>query len=314
LWVEEATPDKLSGYSTMYDIFLGLSKVLAPFIPFITEEMYLNLRNDDMLESVHLCNYLQPDEKLVDEKLEEGMEEIRVLVEIGRALRSKIGIKVRYPLSNATIVCKKKIEDSMKDLLDLLNEEINVKHISFARDTTQFMTKMVRPNHSHIGPKLKEKAKTVIEKIEGLDKKTLYDELMKNKEIVIRLDDEKIKLTKDDFEIIEKEKSDVAHAEAEDMILFLDTTLTPELEAEGFAREIVRRIQSMRKELDLDVEDKISTEIKVDSERKKALQKWEDYIKGETRSKKITFVDKPAGKLVKKWKIEELEAELGISK
>ena len=314
LWVEEKTDDKLSGYSTMYDVFLGLSKALAPFIPFITEEIYLNLRTDDMPESVHLCDYLKSDEKQVDKKLEEGMERIRALVEIGRSLRSKIGIKVRYPLSNATIVCEKNVESSMKDLLDLLNEEINVKHISFAPDTTQFMTKMVKPIYSSLGPRLKEKAKIVTEKIESLDKNKLYDELMKNKEIVVELDDKKIKLTRDDFEIVEKEKSDVARAEAEDMILFLDTTLTPELEAEGFAREIVRRIQSMRKELDLDVEDKISTEIKIDPKRKTALQKWEDYIKEETRSKEIIFAEKPAGKLVKKWKIDELEAEIGISK
>ena len=242
------------------------------------------------------------------------MERIRALVEIGRALRSKIGIKVRYPLNNATIVCKKEFEDSIKDLLDLLNEEINVKQISFARDTSKFMTKTVKPNHSKLGPKLKQKAKAVTEKIEGMDKNKLYNELMKNKEIVIELADEKIKLTNDDFEIVEQEKTEFARAEVEDMIIFLDTTLTPELEAEGFAREIVRRIQSMRKELDLDVEDRISTELNVGEDRKNALQQWKDYIKVETRSKKLTFTGKPSGKLVKKWKIDELEAEIGISK
>ena len=314
LWVEEKTDDKLSGYSTMYDIFLGLSKILAPFIPFITEEIYLNLKTNDMPESVHLCDYLKSDNKQIDKKLEEGMERIRALVEIGRALRSKIGIKVRYPLNNATIVCKKEFEDSIKDLLDLLNEEINVKQISFARDTSKFMTKTVKPNHSKLGPKLKQKAKAVTEKIEGMDKNKLYNELMKNKEIVIELADEKIKLTNDDFEIVEQEKTEFARAEVEDMIIFLDTTLTPELEAEGFAREIVRRIQSMRKELDLDVEDRISTELNVGEDRKNALQQWKDYIKVETRSKKLTFTGKPSGKLVKKWKIDELEAEIGISK
>jgi len=314
LWVEEDTEDKLSGYSTMYDIFLGLSKISAPFIPFITEEIYLNLRTNNMPESVHLCDYLKPDEKQVDEELETGMEKIRKLVEIGRALRSKTGIKVRYPLHSATIVCSKEIEKSLKDLLDLLNEEINVKNISFARDTTQFMTKAVKPNYSRIGPKLKEKAKIFTEKIESLDKNKLYEELMKNKKIVMELKGEKIQFTKDDFEIVEKEKEHFARDGVEGMILFLDTTITPELEAEGFAREIVRRIQSMRKELDLNVEDKISTEIKVDLEQKKALKQWEDYIKKETRSKKITYVDKPAGKLIKKWEIDELEAEIGISK
>jgi isoleucyl-tRNA synthetase len=313
LWVEEKTEDKLAGYSTMYDVFLGLSKVLAPFIPFITEEMYLNLRVDDMPESVHLCDYLQPDSKQVDKYLEEGMERIRSLVEVGRALRSKIGIKVRYPLSSATIVCDKDVEESIKKLLDLLNEEINVKKISFSRDANQFMIKTVKPNHSKLGPKLKDKAKLVLAKLESLDKHNVYEELMKHKKIDIELDTETITLSNEDFEIIEEEKDQFVRAEAEDMILFLDTTLTSELEAEGFAREIVRRIQSMRKELDLDVEDKISTEIAIDKQRVKALEQWQDYIKGETRSKTIAFVDKPSGKLVKKWKIDESEAKIGIA-
>ncbi|UCD13939.1 MAG: isoleucine--tRNA ligase [Thermoplasmatales archaeon] len=314
LWVEEKTEDKLSGYSTMYDIFLGLSKLLAPFIPFITEEMYQNLRTGDMHESIHLCDFPEPDEEQMDAKLEEGMERLRELVEIGRSLRSKIGIKVRYPLSNASIVCEENVENSIKDLLDLLNEEINVKHISFAKDTSQFITKIVKPNHSNLGPRLKEKVKKVIDKIEGMDKNKLYDNLIKNKQIIVELNGEKIKLTIDDFEIVEKEKAHFARAEVGDIILFLDMTITPELEAEGFARELVRRIQSMRKELDLDVEDKINTEILVDQEKRKALKKWEDYILVETRSNKISFVEKPSGKLVKKWKIDELDAEIGINK
>lgn len=314
LWVEERTEDKLSGYSSMYDIFLGLSKLLAPFIPFITEETYQNLRTDKMPESIHLCDYLTPDEKAIDDMLEKGMGQIRELVEVGRALRSKIGIKIRYPLSDATIVCSKEIENSIKDLLGLLKEELNVKTISFARDTSQFMTKSVKPIYSHLGPKYKEKTKGIIDALELLDKQEIYEELTKNNEVKITVDNEAIKLTDEDFEIVENEKEHVARADAEDATLFLNTILTPELEAEGFAREIIRRIQSMRKELDLDVEDRISTEINVGSEKKMALQKWEDYIKGETRSKTVSFVEKPAGKLVKKWKIDELDAEIGISK
>ncbi len=314
LWIEEKTSDKIAGYSTMYDIFLGISKLLAPFIPFITEDVYLNLRTNEMPESVHLCNYVQVNDKQINNQLEEGMGKIRALVEAGRALRSKIGVKIRYPLSNAIIVCDKKIEDSISHLLDLLNEEINVKQITFERDTSKFFTKSVKPNHSTIGRRLKEKSKVVVSKIEQMDKNRLYEELIKNKKIVIKIDSEKIILTKDDFEIVETEKEHIARIETEYAILLLDTTLTPELEAEGFAREIVRRIQSMRKELDLDVEDRIVTQIKVEADKKKALQGWKDYIKEETRSKNISFTDKSSGKLVKKWKIDELEAEIGISK
>ena len=312
LWVEEKTDDKLAGYSTMYEIFLGLSKLIAPFIPFITEEIYQNLKTKDMPESIHLCDYVKFDEKLIDKLLEEGMEKIRDLVEVGRALRSKVGIKVRIPLSSATLVCDKKTEDSIKNLLDLLNEEINVKKISFERDTSKFMQKTLKPNHSKLGPKYKEKAKKIVEKIQELDKNKLYKEIQAKKFVKIRIENEEIKLMTEDFEIIESEKENIAKTQTDDATLILDTTLTDELEAEGFAREIVRRIQSMRKELDLDVEDKIKTEIKLDKNKVKSLQKWQDYISGETRSDKTSYVDKPSGKLVKKWKIDDIELEIGI--
>jgi isoleucyl-tRNA synthetase len=314
LWVEEKTTDKLAGYSTMYEIFLGLSKLVAHFIPFITEEIYQNLKTDNMPESVHLCDYIVPDKKLIDEKLEEGMEKIRALVEVGRALRSKVGIKVRYPLNSATLICDKKTEDLTKNLLELLNEEVNVKKITFERDTSKFMTKTVRPNHSKLGPKYKDKAKQIVQKIEEMNKEKLFKEIETKKEVTITIKDEKIKLTKEDFEIVESVKENIAKTETEDATLILDTTLTPELEAEGLAREIVRRIQSMRKELDLDVEDKISTEVKIQKEKINSLQKWQDYIKGETRSDKISYVDKPKGKLVKKWEIDEQTIEIGIKK
>ncbi|MBN2066454.1 MAG: isoleucine--tRNA ligase [Candidatus Thermoplasmatota archaeon] len=312
LWVEEKTSDKLAGYATMYDVFLGLSKILAPFIPFITEEIYQNLKTTDMPESVHLCDYVQSDATGIDDALEQGMVRIRTLVEVGRALRSKIGIKVRYPLKNATIVCTKDIETSIHSLLDLLNEEINVKSISFARNTTAFMTKTVKPNHAHLGPRLKDKAKSVVAELQKRDPHQVYDELKKHKKVVVILDGESFTLTTDDFEVVEEIKDHFAYEETEGMTLFLDTALTPELEAEGLAREIVRRIQSMRKELDLAVEDRITTEIHIDEMNAQALNKWHAYIKGETRSKKLIFVANPTGKLVKTWKIDELVTTIGI--
>jgi isoleucyl-tRNA synthetase len=314
LWAEEKTQDKLAGYSTMYEVLLGLSKLVAPFIPFITEEVYQNLKTDDMPISVHLCDYIISDKKMIDRNLEEGMEKIRALVEVGRALRSKIGIKVRIPLNNATIICNKKIEELIRNLLELLNEEINVKKITFERDTSKFMTKTVRPNRSKIGPKYKEKAKQIIRKIEEMDKIKLYEELELKKEIILKIQNEKLKLTKQDFEIVETVKEKLAKIETEDVTLILNTKITPDLEAEGLAREIVRRIQSMRKELDLDVEDKIFTEIKIDTDKINSLKKWKTYIKGETRSREISYVNKPSGELVKKWDIDELQIELGIKK
>jgi isoleucyl-tRNA synthetase len=314
LWVEEKTSDKMAAYSTMYEIFLGLTKTLAPFIPFITEEIYQNLKTENAKESVHLNDYPKIQEKQIQKNLEEGMIQIRKLVETGRALRSKIGIKVRYPLSEAILVCDKKTQSQIENLLDLLNEEINVKKITFQQDTENLMTKKVKPNYSKLGPRLKEKAKPVLQKIEQMDKKEIYDLLKNNKEIKINANNEDFVLTMDDFEIIQEEKTDIAEDETEDVKIFLNTHLTEELKAEGFSREIVRRIQSMRKELDLDVEDKIITEIKTLDDETKMLKQWQDYIQEETRSTKLSYNDKPTGSLVKKWDIDGTPAEIGIKK
>jgi isoleucyl-tRNA synthetase len=314
LWVEEKTDDKFAGYSTMYEIFLDLSKLLAPVIPFITEVIYQNLQQDEMPESVHLCNYLDYDSKEIKKELEEGMQNIRELVEVGRALRSKVGIKVRYPLSNATLVCTKEIESKIKPLLDLLNDEINVKEINFDRDTNKFMEKTIKPNHSTLGPKFREKAKQIAEIIEGSDKKSLLDELKKKGKVSINFQGDKISLDMEYFQIVETEKEHIAKTGTNEAILLLNTELTADLEAEGFAREIVRRIQSMRKELNLEVEDRIITNVKINDDKKRALNQWQEYIQGETRSKELSFSNKPSGHLEKKWKIEGDEVLIAISK
>jgi isoleucyl-tRNA synthetase len=314
LWVEEKTNDKLSGYFTMYEIFLGLSQLLAPFIPFITEEIYQNLKTRDMPESVHLCDYLTVDKKVINEDLEKGMEQIRALVESGRALRSKINIKGRQPLPSASIVCSKEIEASTKPLLELIKEELNVKTIDYERDTTAFMTKIVKPKYSHLGPKYKEKAKNIAQVLQTMDAHLLYQQLKKNKEIALKVGPEKIRLTIDDFEVVEHEKEHFAQATIQDITLFLDTTVTPALEAEGLARELIRRIQSMRKEMNCDVEDRIQTEISLDTEKRKTLQEWTTHIQEETRSKTVSFVKTPTGNLVKQWTIDELSVDIGIRK
>jgi isoleucyl-tRNA synthetase len=314
LWVEEKTEDKLSGYSTMYEIFVGLSQILAPFIPFITEEIYQSLRTTNLPESIHLCDYLTVDKKAINEDLEKGMEQIHALVESGRALRSKINIKGRHPLPSASIICSKEIEKSTKPLLELLKEELNVKTIKYARDANIFMTKAVKPNYSHLGPKYKEKAKKITQVLDTHDKHQLYEQLIKKKEVILTIGAEKIRLTADDFDIVEHEKEHFAKAMIKDITLFLDITVTPELEAEGLARELIRRIQSMRKEMNLDVEDRIAIEIALDPTKRTSLQDWKDHIKEETRSKTVLFVDKPTGVLLKKWMIDELAVDIGIRK
>jgi len=252
LWIEEESEDKLSCYSTLYDVLMTLSKLSAPFIPFITEAIYQNIKTDGMEESVHLCDYPEINEKLLDKDLEESMETVRNITDIGRAIRGKIGVKIRYPLGKAIVVCNKEIEEKVAPFTDLIKEEINVKDVLFSRDEKEFEGEI-------------RKGRFVLE--EG----------------------EKIKV-------------------------ILDSELTDELFAEGLSREIVRRIQSMRKELDLDIEDRIETEISLKEDKIDLLKKWLDYISGETRSISIDFKDTPGGDLIKSWKIGDMDVKIGIRK
>jgi isoleucyl-tRNA synthetase len=313
LWIEEKTTDKLAAYSTMYEIFLDLMKVIAPFTPFVAEEIYQNLKTEDMKESIHLCDYPPVQKELINDDLEAGMEQIRNLVEVGRALRSKIGIKVRYPLAKAVLICSKDLEKSIMDIVDLLQEELNVKEVEFHRSSDAFMDKEVKPNFSVIGPKFKEKAGMITKQLETIDKHKLYEILKKNKSYSIRIDDEQVDLTIDDFEVFEKEKRDIARAETNNIILLLTTVLTDELRAEGFSREIIRRIQSMRKELDLQVEQEIYTTIHMEKKTKTMLETWIPFVKEETRSKIMKITDEVKGDLIKTWKIDNMDIRIGIA-
>lgn len=313
LWVEEKTIDKKAAYASMYEIFIGLTKVIAPFTPFIAEEMYQNLKGDTMPESVHLCDYPVINDECIDEKLESGMQRIRDLVEVGRALRSKIGIKVRYPLAHAMIVCNKKVETSIRGLVGLLMEELNVKEVTFERSDDMFMNKQVKPKYAVLGPRLKDMASDVQKILMQMDKTVLFEELQQDGKVSFDIKGDTVELTIDDFEIVGQVKEGIARTETVDAKLFLDVRLSDELEAEGFAREIVRRIQSMRKEMDLAVESQIKTVLLVPKEKQASLSSWVDYIKQETRSIVLCFSEKPDGKLVKPWDIDGLKVTIGVS-
>lgn len=313
LWEEEKTTDKLAAYTTIYEVFLGLSKVIAPFTPFITEEIYQNLRTDSMPESIHLCDYPVVEIEKINEKLESGMDQIRGLVEVGRALRSKIGINVRYPLPEAMLICDEHVEQNIKDLLDLLVEEINVKKISFERKTDKYINRKVKPNYAALGPRLKEKMGEFNDIIAEMDPIQLYETLQKQDNITINIQGEPFTFSQDDFLVEEEEKEHIARTQAGDAILLLDTELTPELEAEGFARELVRRIQSMRKELNLDVEKHIQTQVNLPDDHQDAICEWKEYIANETRSSPFEFSSIVRGEHVKTWKINDVSVDIGIS-
>ena len=312
LWVEEQSADKTAAYATMYDIFLGLSKLLAPFIPFSAEAIYQHLRTPSMPESVHLCDY----PKKVPEKnqqLEEGMQIIQDLVEAGRGIRAKAGINVRYPLKHAWIIHQKQEKDKITPLLDLMKEELNVHTISFAPDTKEFIDTIIKPNYAILGPKFKQQAQQIGNLLEQQDQTRLHQQLQKEKKILLKHKKDTITLTEDDIQYEEAVKPHLAKTEVGSMTLVLDTSMTPEQQAEGLARELIRRIQSMRKELDLNLEAHITTSLSLDRIQQKKIEKWVTYIKEETRSDEIKFHDNPEGSLVKTWSIDTVSVTISIT-
>jgi len=312
LWTEEDTPDKRSAYHTLYDITLGLTQLLAPFIPFITEEMYQNLRANGMPDSIHLCNYPTSDPHLIDAVLDDGMTRIRALVEAGRALRSKIQIKGRQPLPEAVIVTPDTTQETIRSLIGLLQEELNVKTVRFATDTTGLTTLSATPKHSQLGPRFKGKTKDIVHLLETMPNDELTAQLLAHHQVTITLGHEKITLPETDFDLHEHEKPNYAKTQSDTTLIFLDTTVSPQLEAEGLAREIIRRIQSMRKDLDLSVNDHITIDLALPPTTTQELSRWHDHIREETRATALTLTQEPKGKLIKTWDIDDIAVAIGI--
>ncbi|RLF52967.1 MAG: isoleucine--tRNA ligase [Thermoplasmata archaeon] len=292
-WQEEQSLDKLAGYSTLHEVLLTVAKLSAPFIPFITEKIYLEMGGK---ESIHLCDYPKVNEELIDKELEEKMEIVRKIVEEARALRAKKKIKIRYPLKEIIITTH-----GLEEFEELIKEEINVKKVVFSKDK-EFLKEIAKPNFSKLGPKYKGEAKKIAEAIE----KTSLEELRKGRIVV---DGKEYEISQEDYVVEKKPKEGYEVAEIDGITIALNTIQTPELLKEGFAREIVRRIQEMRKEMNLEMEERIKVEISISKDR---LDEWENYVKNETRSNEIIYKQQPRGEYVKEWNIEGEKIIIGI--
>ncbi|MEA2053874.1 MAG: isoleucine--tRNA ligase [Candidatus Thermoplasmatota archaeon] len=295
-WLEEETVDKLAGYSTIYELLMTLSKLIAPFVPFISEKIYHSIGEG---ESVHLCDYPVCHEEVIDEELERKMDKVREITELARSLRAKEGIKLRYPLPRAVIVTS----DDISGLSDILRDEINVKKVEFSDSIAPFVEKAVRPNYSSLGPEFKDKASYVA----SIIKKTPPDKIENMK---VEVDGKEYILGREDYLLEEKEKEGFAVGGSNKDSVILDTRQTPELIAEGFSREIVRRIQEMRKDMNMNMEDRIVSVIGISEGRVKG---WKEYIKKETRSQNLIFGN-VSGDMVKEWNIDGEKISIGIKR
>lgn len=302
-WKSENDQDKAQAYKTLHTVLLELSKLIAPFTPFIAEEMYFNLTGKK--KSVHLENYPKANLKLINQKLNQEMDEVLLIVNLGRAIRNKINLKIRQPLSELIIAVKNKTSLS-KETKEMIAQELNIKNIRVTDKKEAFVKEQVKLNFKTAGPKLGEKIK-LVQKALGKGDYLLSEDKLK---IV------GIELETDDFEIILEAKEPYKLAQENQLTVLINTEVTKELKQEGLARDLVRLIQDLRREANYNVADRITIHLKTKSKKiLDVIEKFGDYLKKETLAKKI-YLTVPKAKLnIKKTKnIEEEKVVIGLKK
>ena len=284
-WKTDKDDSKFAVYSTTYEVLLGISKLIAPIVPFISEELFRSLTDE---ESVHLADFPQFDEEKINDKIENRMDLVRDLVTLGRAAREEAKIKVRQPLSK--VIIDGKYKKIISDLSDLIIEELNVKEVIFEDDLSQFMNFELKPNFREVGKLLGSKVKSFSKYLNSVDAKKLLDDL-ENGPVKIEIDGEEIEINKDYVLVNIRSKKGFDVNMANNIFVILDTDLNEELINEGYVREFISKIQQFRKKLDLDVLDNIEISFVSDKEVTEALFNDEEFIKSETLANKIEEKD-----------------------
>ena len=275
-WKSENDGDKDQAYQTLYIVLVEFSKLLAPFMPFLADEIYQNLTGE---ESVHLADWSTPNKFLIDEELNKEIHLVRMVVNLGHSVRSAAKIKVRQPLQMVQVALPKGVSTKLiEGQQDVILEELNVKELSFIKEAHDVVERQVTANSKVLGPKY------------GKDVQFIIQEIKAGKFEIIDGDRVKVgpfTLEQDEVTIGFKGKEGFNVESAEGIVVALDVTLTDELKKEGFARDLVRIIQEMRKEADFQVDDRIYVSIKADGIVRDAVEAFADYIKKETLAEEL---------------------------
>lgn len=256
-WSEEATQDRFEAFATLYKVLLSLSKIAAPFVPFISEAMYRNLRGPKEPISVHLCKFPSYDSSCRDEELEKEMSIIQKAVSLGHSLRKEHKIKVRQPLSAVHIACRDTQSlQYLKRNESLIKEELNVKAIELIEDESGFVSISVKPNFKVLGKKIGSLMRPLQKALESLSAQQIQD-IINCQAIALSVEGQELELQGEELELRRQVKEGLIAANEDVLTLVLDTKLTESLLMEGLAREIVNKVSSMRRDADFDVSDRI---------------------------------------------------------
>ncbi|MDZ8119805.1 isoleucine--tRNA ligase [Pontiella agarivorans] len=281
-WKTEDDTDKVQAYSTLYDVLLGLCKIAAPFTPFISETIYQNLKTEDMPESVHLNDFPTAADAKRDEVLEGQMAMVMSAVEQGRTLRAEYKLKNRQPLAKMHVVCDDpNLLANIQALESLISDELNVRAVEFGTDSSELATIQAKPNFKQLGPKLGPLMKKAVPLINSLTDEQIA-QISGGETVAVELEGQTVELTSADIEIVRNPKEGMAVSAEGALVVGLDTQLNDDLIAEGLAREFVNKVQNLRKEMDLEITQRIHVAFSSDEEVAEAVAGHRAYIAGET--------------------------------
>ena len=311
-WAKGMEQDKINAYMTLYTCLVTICKAAAPMIPFMTEEIYQNLvRSIDAAapESIHLCDYPVVNEAWIDKELESNMDELLKIVVMGRACRNTANIKNRQPIGQMYVKAEK---DLPAFYMDIIADELNVKKVTFTGDVADFTTYTFKPQLRTVGPKYGKFLKGIQQALADLDGNAAMAGLKADGVLRLPEVDASIELSEEDLLITMTQKEGYVTENDADMTVVLDTNLTEELLEEGFVRELISKIQTMRKEADFEVMDQIKVFYQGAEKVGHIFAENCDTIKKEVLATEITAGDQ--GEYNKEWNINGEKVTLGVSK
>ena len=313
-WKSEMNENKLAAYQTLYECLITVCKLIAPFTPFLAEELFQNLNSvtkSEAVESIHLTDL--PEGGEINKELETKMEIAQHVVYLTRAIRAKSNLKVRQPLKKLLVVIDKSKKESLAKVKEVILEEVNIKELEIVDDDSIIVNKSAKPNFKTIGPKFGNKVKSVTERIKNFTGSEI-DSLESGNSVTIEIDGENINIVSEDVEILSEQIAGWIVESENGLTVAVDTQLTKELISEGLAREFVNRIQNMRKEAGFQVTDKINVEFSGNKEFIDAINSFSTYISVETLAEKIINNEKPNGEYLQDWKIGGSDVKIKIEK
>ena len=311
-WAKGMEQDKINAYMTLYTSLVTLCKVAAPMIPFMTEEIYLNIVagiDKTAPESIHLCDFPVANEAYIDKELEANMDEVLRIVVVGRACRNAANIKNRQPIGKMYVKAETELSDFYKEIIE---DELNVKEVEFTNDVRAYSSYSFKPQLKTVGPKYGRLLGKIKQALSEVDGNTAMDELNEKGQLTFDFDGETVELTKDDLLIEIAQTEGFESGNDGDITVVLDTNLTPELVEEGFMREIISKIQTMRKEAGFEVMDKITVYSDGNDKIAELISKNEDTVKNDVLATEII-----TGKIEgysKEWNINGENVTFGVKK